>query len=86
VRGLEPGYGAADIDLTTIRLESDLGVVATERAEVREGLLWAWFGHDTVAPILSVSDDLTLTVTGSIGSADLEAVGHLRVVAPRKGK
>jgi len=83
---LEPGYSAADIDLTTIRLESDLGVVAAERAEERGGLLWAWFDHDTLAPILSVSDDLTLTVKGSIGSADLEAVGHLRVVAPRKSK
>jgi hypothetical protein len=83
---LEPGYSAADIDLSTIRLESDLGVVAAERAEVRGGLLWVWFDHDTIAPILSVSDDLTLTVTGSIGSADLEAVGHLRVVAPRKSK
>jgi len=83
---LEPGYSAADIDLTTIRLESDLGVVAAERAEVRRGLLWVWFDCDTIAPILSVSDDLTLTVKGSIGSADLEAVGHLRVVAPRKSK
>lgn len=83
---LEPGYDPGQVDLTSLALESDLGGVGAERAEVREGLLWVCFGHQAVASILTVGDDLTLTIRGTIGTVELAAVGHLRVVAPRRAK
>lgn len=83
---LEPGYDPGQVDLTSLALESDLGGAGAERAEVREGLLWVWFDHEAVASILTVGDDLTLTIRGTIGTVELAAVGHLRVVAPRRAK
>lgn len=85
---VEAGYSVDDVDLETVYLVTSLGRVPASRAEVRDGLLWAWFDHDDAASVLAVGGALVVRVEARLGYAKLIASETVRVITSnsRSGK
>ncbi len=79
---LPEGYDVDDIDVGSISLNGLL----VEWADAQDGVLMVKFDRQAVQAIVSVGDEVGLTVTGEVDGIPFEGSDTIRAIMPGKGK
>ncbi len=79
---LPEGYDVENINIDTISLNG----LATEWADVQEGVLMVKFDRQAVQAMVSVGDEVELTVTGEVCGVAFEGSDTIRVIMLGRGK